>query len=55
VEKIIDADIKAVPKKHLVDAAALLWTARRVFGHAAIRLPREAEWDSEGIRMELVY
>jgi hypothetical protein len=26
-----------------------------VFAHAAIRLPSEAEWDSEGIRMELVF
>jgi predicted RNase H-like nuclease len=53
-DKIIDADLKRVPKKHLYDAAALLWTARRVFGHAALRLPSEAEWDSEGLRMELV-
>jgi predicted RNase H-like nuclease len=54
-ETIIGADLARVPRKHLFDAAALLWTSRRVFGHAAIRLPREGEWDSEGLRMELVY
>lgn len=54
-EKILDAEFRGVPRKHLFDAAALLWTARRVFAHAAIRLPSEAEWDSEGIRMELVF
>jgi predicted RNase H-like nuclease len=54
VDKILKSELKGVPMKHLLDAASLLWTARRVFGHAAIRLPSDAEWDSEGIRMELV-
>ena len=55
IQKVLDADLGAVPRKHLFDAAALLWTARRVFGHAARRLPAEAEWDNEGLRMEIVY
>ena len=55
IEKVIDAQIPRVLEKHLYDASALLWTARRVFGRAAKRLPAEAEWDSEGIRMEIVY
>jgi predicted RNase H-like nuclease len=54
VDKILDSELKRVPLKHLLDAAALLWTARRVFAHAALRLPSDAEWDSEGLRMELV-
>ena len=54
VDKILDSELKRVPLKHLLDVAALLWTARRVFGHAAIRLPSDAEWDSEGLRMEMV-
>lgn len=54
VNKILDSELKRVPPKHLLDAAALLWTARRVFAHAALRLPSDAEWDSEGLRMELV-
>lgn len=53
VEKIIDAAI--APMAHLLDAAALLFSARRVFLHAARRLPSDAEWDSEGLRMEIMY
>lgn len=55
VTKIIDAQMVKVPQKHLLDAAALLWTARRVFAHAATRIPTDAEWDSEGLRIEMVY
>jgi predicted RNase H-like nuclease len=54
-DTIIHSDLKRVPLKHLLDAAAMLWTARRVYGHAAMRLPKDGEWDSEGLRMELVY
>jgi len=31
-------------QKHLFDAFALLWTARRVHGHAALRIPKEPVW-----------
>lgn len=54
-ERYLDTDSVAAPQKHVYDAFALLWTARRVFGHAAKRIPVEPEWDSEGLRMELVY
>ena len=54
-ERYLDATVIGVPQKHLYDCFALLWTARRVFGHAAKRIPVEPEWDSEGIRMEMVY
>jgi len=37
-----------VPQKHLYDAFALLWSARRVFGHAAKRIPVEPEWTMRG-------
>lgn len=39
---------------HLLQAAALVWTARRVAGRAMQRLPFEPEWDTAGLRMELV-
>jgi len=52
-EKITDSTI--APTRHLLDAGALLFSARRVFLHAAQRLPADAEWDSEGLRMEIVY
>ncbi len=52
---IIEDELIGAPKKHLLDAYALLWTARRVFGHAATRVPSAAQWDSEGLRVEMVY
>ena len=52
---IMDNEIEGVSEKHQFDALALLWTARRVSGHAAKRIPSEPEWDSEGLRMEIVY
>ncbi len=54
VHVILDSDV-SVPEKHLLDAAALMWTARRVNGKAAKRIPSDAEWDSEGLRTEYVY
>lgn len=54
LDKILDSDTLKVPHKHLLDSAALLWTARRVFGRAATRIPSDAEWDSEGMRVEIV-
>ena len=55
IDKVLDVEPQGATTKHVVDALALLWTARRVKGHAARRIPIEPEWDSEGIRMELVY
>jgi predicted RNase H-like nuclease len=54
-ERYLDAVTLKVPQKHLYDCFALLWTARRVYGHAAKRIPVEPEWDGEGLRMEIVY
>lgn len=39
---------------HLLQALALLWTARRVAGRAMQRLPLDPDWDASGMRMELV-
>ena len=39
---------------HLLQAAGLLWTARRAAGRAMNRLPAEPTWDASGLRMELV-
>jgi predicted RNase H-like nuclease len=41
-------------RNHLVDAAAILWTARRLAGKVVQRLPIDPEWDASGLRMELV-
>jgi len=39
---------------HLLQAAGLLWTARRAAGRAVNRLPADPNWDNAGLRMELV-
>jgi predicted RNase H-like nuclease len=39
---------------HVIQAAGLLWTARRAAGRAMTRLPMDPRWDTTGIRMELV-
>ncbi len=39
---------------HLLLATGLLWTARRAAGRAMQRLPMDPNWDSGGMRMELV-
>lgn len=38
----------------LIDVAACLWSARRIRSHVAIRIPEDPEWDSQGMRMEIV-
>ena len=55
IERILEFGLEGASEKHLYDAMALLWTARRVRGHAAKRIPEDAQWDSEGLRMEFVY
>jgi len=54
VDRLIDVVIPGVPEQFLLDAAVLVWTARRAFTHAARRIPFEPEWDAEGLRMEFV-
>jgi predicted RNase H-like nuclease len=55
IERIIDVSIRGVSSHHLLDAGALLMSARRAQSHAAKRVPLHPEWDSEGLRMEYVY
>jgi predicted RNase H-like nuclease len=54
IDRVLDAELEDVPLAHLLDAAALLWTARRIFARAGTRIPSNPEWDGEGLRMELV-
>ncbi len=39
---------------HVLQAGALLWTARRAAGRAINRLPMDPNWDTAGMRMEIV-
>jgi predicted RNase H-like nuclease len=45
---------RGVKAFHLLDAAAALWTSRRIMARAIARLPHDPEWDEQGLRMELV-
>ncbi len=45
---------KGASLRHVLNAAALLWTARRIAGRAITRLPRDPEWDEQGRRIEIV-
>jgi predicted RNase H-like nuclease len=54
VERIISAELTDVPYSHLLDAAAFMWTARRISARAGMRVPIDPEWDGEGLRMEII-
>jgi predicted RNase H-like nuclease len=53
-ERILETELADVPLSHLLDATAILWTARRIFARAGTRLPSDPEWDDQGLRMEFV-
>lgn len=50
----VDARRLGVPRWKLLDAAANLWTARRVMSRVVARLPEDPEWDERGLRMEII-
>ena len=54
VERILNHKIRGVSGAHLLDAAACLWTARRIVARGVVHLPEDPEWDSEGLRMDFV-
>ncbi len=54
VERTLDATLPRISPSQLLDAAACLWTARRILSRAVTRLPEDPEWDEMGLRMEIV-
>jgi predicted RNase H-like nuclease len=54
VERILDEKIRGLSRAHFIDAAACLWTARRIAARGIIHLPEDPQWDAEGLRMEFV-
>jgi predicted RNase H-like nuclease len=54
VERILNTRVSGAKASHLVDSAVCLWTARRIAARAVSRLPEDPEWDSAGLRMEIV-
>jgi predicted RNase H-like nuclease len=54
MERIVDFELPKVKPWQLIDAAACLWTTRRIASRAMTRIPEDPEWDETGLRMELV-
>lgn len=54
IERILAVHLPAISEVRLLDAAACLWTARRIISRSVERLPEDPEWDSQGIRMEII-
>jgi predicted RNase H-like nuclease len=54
VDRVLEARLPRVTAAHLFDAAACLWTARRIISRQVDRVPRDPEWDAKGLRMEIV-
>ena len=54
VSRILDTEVPGTSISHRLDAAAILWTARRIFARAVVRVPQDPEWDEQGLRMEIV-
>ncbi len=52
--RILSAELPGASLAHLLDAAVFVWTARRIFARAAVRIPQDPEWDEQGLRMEIV-
>jgi len=54
VDRVLESPLPGISMTRLLDAAACLWTARRVMARAVTRYPENPEWDSAGLRMEFV-
>ena len=54
IERILDLRPGRTSISHVIDAAACLWTARRIISRAVTRIPEDPIWDSQGLRMEIV-
>jgi predicted RNase H-like nuclease len=55
VDRILCAELPRVKESRLIDVAACMWSARRIMAKIGHRIPENPEWDSEGLRMEIIY
>lgn len=53
-EMVVRTPPSGAAQVHMLQAVGLLWTARRAAGRAMQRFPLDPDWDSTGLRMELV-
>lgn len=53
-ERALSVELPRVGIAHVLDAVAVLWTARRIAARAVTRIPEAPEWDGMGLRMEYV-
>ena len=53
VERVYGIEVEGATPVQVLDACAILWTARRLAARAATRIPQEPEWDAKGLRMEV--
>jgi predicted RNase H-like nuclease len=54
-ENVLRRPVQGARLQHLIDGLALLWTARRLRARGVQRLPELPEWDTDGLRMEIVF
>lgn len=55
IDATLDTRVPGIRHDKVIDAAADLWTARRIAARAITRLPEDPEWDEDGLRMEIVF
>jgi predicted RNase H-like nuclease len=54
LEGVLNNPIAGASPWRVLDAAAVLWTARRIAARAVNRVPEQPEWNAEGLRMEII-
>jgi predicted RNase H-like nuclease len=54
IDRMLGTELTGALLTHRIDAAAGLWTARRIMARAVTRITEDPEWDDEGLRMEFL-
>ena len=54
IGRILETELDGVTRSQLLDASALLWSARRITARAGRRVPSLPEWDDDGLRVEIL-
>ena len=54
MESVLSGRLPGVKVQHRLDAAACLWTARRIKARSFSRLPEDPEWDEQSLLMQIL-